>query len=227
MKKILIIDTALDTCQAALGGMDGTILTEKHMSMHRGHAEHIIPMIETLLADNDSDYTHIHMIAVTVGPGSFTGLRTGIAAARGLSIALNIPAIGITTLEAHAIDLAYHHSDSYIAIALDARHGNVFGQIFTSNGKAIDEPRVDTLPVFTAALPQHNILLAGSAAQYVAEIASPLGKDTTIAHQNAAPNLRGILKAALTKSQDNTSLTPLYLRPPNAKSQINKSVART
>ncbi|MEM7506679.1 MAG: tRNA (adenosine(37)-N6)-threonylcarbamoyltransferase complex dimerization subunit type 1 TsaB [Pseudomonadota bacterium] len=131
---ILAIDTSAGQCAVALVGQTTESRVE---AMDRGHAEALMPMIDEVTGGN---YRQITRIAVCTGPGSFTGLRIGIAAARGLALGLEIPCIGITRFEA----LAYGSPQS--AIALPGRNGAYFVQSFDS-GVQIAPPRVvDTSP---------------------------------------------------------------------------------
>ena len=99
--RILAIDTALEACAAAvLDTAQGIVLARESIAMTRGHAEALMPLIERVMVKSDGGFAALDRIAVTVGPGSFTGLRVGIAAARGLALAAGKPAIGLTTLAA-------------------------------------------------------------------------------------------------------------------------------
>ena len=104
---ILAIDTALEACAAAVLDTDaGQLLAEESLLMKRGHAEALMPMIARVMQSADLAFTSLDRIAVTVGPGSFTGLRVGISAARGLALAAKRPAVGLTTLSARPFVLA-------------------------------------------------------------------------------------------------------------------------
>ena len=97
--RILAIDTALEACAAAvLDTAQGIVLARESVAMTRGHAEALMPLIARVMEASGGGFDALDRIAVTVGPGSFTGLRVGIAAARGFALATNKPAIGLTTL---------------------------------------------------------------------------------------------------------------------------------
>ena len=98
---ILAVDTALGACSAALLA-DGRILAGSHCEMQRGHAEALAPMVRSVMQDAGLDFLALDRIAVTTGPGTFTGQRVGLAFARALGLALRKPVIGVTTLDTMA-----------------------------------------------------------------------------------------------------------------------------
>lgn len=131
---ILAIDTSAAQCAVALVGAGGSVV--RSQAMTRGHAEALFPMIDEAHAELSSRYEDLTRIAVCTGPGSFTGLRVGIAAARGLALGLGIPAIGVTRFEAVASQVSLPG-----AICLPGRGGTVFVQDFDANGLALSKPR--------------------------------------------------------------------------------------
>ncbi len=98
--KVLAIDSALGACSAAV--WDQTVMSGQQKIMSRGHVEELLPMVQAVVTESGLEFAQLELIAVSIGPGSFTGLRAGLAAARGLGLALNIPVHGVTTLEAVA-----------------------------------------------------------------------------------------------------------------------------
>ena len=100
---ILAIDTALDACAAAvLDTGSGRLVAQESQSMKRGHAEALMPLIGRVVVESGIGFAGLDRIAVTTGPGSFTGLRVGLSAARGIALAANKRVVGITTLTAFA-----------------------------------------------------------------------------------------------------------------------------
>lgn len=124
---ILAFDTSAAQCAAALLCGDRLIL--KIEDMQKGQAERLLPLLEELLAEADLDWGDLNALAVGTGPGNFTGVRIAVAAARGLAMALGIPAIGVTRLEA----LAYG-SPRPVSVVEDARRGEVYVQTFAVDG---------------------------------------------------------------------------------------------
>ena len=138
MSVVLAIDTAAPRLQLALLRADGVVDTSID-DLAQGHAEIIFPRIAALLSRNDLAYENLTRIAVTTGPGSFTGLRIGLSAARGLALALDIPVIGVPSLL--AISLAAP-AQRPVAVLLDARRDEAYFQTFSSPGLAVGEPLI-------------------------------------------------------------------------------------
>src|SRR3954453_13279511 len=113
--RVLAIDTALGACAAAvLDSSAGEILSRESLGMQRGHAEAVMPLIARVMDAGRCEFSQLDRIAVTVGPGSFTGLRVGIAAARGIALAAGKPAVGLSTLSALAAAHVAARSDHVI-----------------------------------------------------------------------------------------------------------------
>ncbi len=123
----LAIDTAGPVCAAALADSDAAspLLAAESDRIGRGHAERLMPMIGGLLAETGLGYPDLGLVAVTTGPGSFTGVRIGVSAARGLALALGIEARGLGVLDV-LCEQARSEGDSAVAAVLDAGHGDVF-----------------------------------------------------------------------------------------------------
>lgn len=129
--RILALDTAGMGCAAALW-QDGVALAHASERMERGQAEALMPMIERVMAD--TPWSSLDRLAVTVGPGSFTGVRIGLSAARGLALASGRPVIGITTPEAYVAACPQGDScEGTIVVVIDARREEVFVQAFRSS----------------------------------------------------------------------------------------------
>jgi tRNA threonylcarbamoyladenosine biosynthesis protein TsaB len=132
--KILAFDTALGACSVGL--WDGRAVTaHESIAMTQGHAEALMPMIERVMAAGQLTYADLDRMAVTVGPGSFTGLRVGIATARGLAMAADKPAVGVTTTECLAASVA--NPTARILAVVDSKRGDVFAQLFDANLTAV------------------------------------------------------------------------------------------
>lgn len=118
--------------------VDGRIAAERFAAMERGQAEALLPMIRDVMAEAGMDWAGVQAIATTVGPGSFTGVRLGLSAARGLALASDRPIISLTAFEALAAGLAADGRP--LAIAIDSRRGPVFAQRFDPDRNAAGEP---------------------------------------------------------------------------------------
>src|SRR4051794_25622969 len=125
--RVLAIDTSRGACSAAV--YDGALrfaLARESLAMSRGHAEALAPMVERVLKASDGGAAALTKIAVAVGPGSFTGLRIGVALARAMALTLGIPVVGVSTLIAYCGPMLDDPKSGVIASVIDASHGNVY-----------------------------------------------------------------------------------------------------
>ena len=171
---ILALDTATAACSAALL-RGGALAARRHLAMTRGHAEALMPMVEEVMAEAGAAYGELDLIATTVGPGTFTGLRVGLAAARGLALAGGLPLLGVTTLEvlAHGVD-AGRRAGRPVVAALDARRGEVYLQCFDGDS-GFDGDLAPLGPAAAAApgdaeLPAGPLVVVGDGALLVAAV---------------------------------------------------------
>src|SRR5437764_12648859 len=167
--RVLAIDTALGACAAAvLDSAAGAILASESVGMLRGHAEAIMPMVGRVMDAARCEFADLDRIAVTVGPASFTGLRVGISAARGIALATAKPAIGLSTLSALAAPHVAARSNHAIIAAIDARNEQVYFHVFAPNGTTIVSPRLDRVRAAVRAVPVGPTVITGSGAALVA-----------------------------------------------------------
>jgi tRNA threonylcarbamoyladenosine biosynthesis protein TsaB len=209
---ILALDTCLDACSAAIS-RDGEPIAAASEPMVRGHQERLAPMVETLMARAGIGFSALDRIAVTVGPGSFTGLRVGLAFAKAMALALDIDCVGVGVLEALAASAS---EQGFVAACVDARRGQLYLQAF-SDGRPIMAP--DALEPELAAARLAELwtgppgLIVGSGAASVAAVLggaeiSPL----------EAPDPQVIARIAARVRAPIPPPRPLYLRAPDAKS---------
>lgn len=211
---VLSIDTAGPACQAVVS--DGLrIISEQSVTMLRGHGEALIPMVEQVLADASITYDELDRIGVTVGPGSFTGMRVGLAAARGFSATLNIPVVGIGSLEALArSDRLDSGAEAVRCVAMDARNGLVYGQRFNADGGALEPAAVMADLVFAASV-TNGARLVGPATTIIAALVRSTGKRITLGSTVQVPSTAAL--AELSAAGDVTQVPkPLYLKPADA-----------
>src|SRR4051795_8580586 len=127
--RILAIDTALGVCAACIVDRDKLEpLARESIPMERGHAEALLPLIDRIVSSVERGFSSLDRVAVTVGPGSYTGLRVGISAARAIGLAAGIPVVGVTTLSALLAPVVAAERRKLAAVAIDARHGHVYFQ---------------------------------------------------------------------------------------------------
>ncbi|MQT12962.1 tRNA (adenosine(37)-N6)-threonylcarbamoyltransferase complex dimerization subunit type 1 TsaB [Segnochrobactrum spirostomi] len=216
--KLLALDSALDAVSAAaLVTADGSaerlaVATEPGAT---GHAERLMDLVAAVLGEAEIDVSALDRIAVTIGPGSFTGVRIALSTARGLGLALGIPVVGITTLAVLAAS-ARGAIPCPVTAAIDARRGLVYAQSFNEAGLPIDAPALLPVDVVATRLAP-GAILAGSGAPLIA------GYCTAQAHADhptptVSPLDVGVL-GRLGAAADPASHPPepLYLRPPDAK----------
>lgn len=219
--RILAIDTALEACAAAvLDTARGAIVAHESIAMARGHAEALMPLIERMMAKSDGGFAALDRIAVTVGPGSFTGLRVGIAAARGLALAAGKPVVGLTTLAAFAAPLIAEDDTLPVVAAIDARHEHVYLQVIGPGGRTLVPPRVASLrDALRAATTSRGPRLVGNAATMLAA-AWPSGeRPPRLVDDRGAPDIDWVAHLGAAVPEDSSPPKPLYLRPPDAQPQ--------
>lgn len=195
---ILAIDTSAAQCAVALSG-EGLALA-RCRPMARGHAEELFPMIESLLAEAGASYGDVARVAVCTGPGSFTGVRIGVAAARGLALALGVPAIGVSRFEALAAEVG-----GPVAVALAGPQETVFLQLFDAGLLPLGPPRRIPSEALGAAVPG-GIALAGDAA-------FPSGREPRLARGLVDPL---VLARRAGVTAGTAPASPLYLRDAGA-----------
>ena len=167
---ILAIDTALDACSAAvLDTSAGKIIALESQPMQRGHAEALMPLIARVMKEAGVAFTALDRIAVTTGPGSFTGLRVGLSAARGIGLAAAKPVVGLTTLAAYAAPIVAENGEHPILSAIDARHDHVYYQVVSGDGSPLIKPKVAPIAEALEAAQLGALHLVGNAANILAE----------------------------------------------------------
>ena len=210
---ILGIDTSAAQCAVALVGTGeavndaGNDTVIERQAMDRGHAEHLFPMIETVLGRAGIGYDGLSRIAVCTGPGSFTGVRIGVAAARGIALGRGIPVIGISRFEALAAQTLEIGIGGPVAICLSGRGGMIYLQAFGPDGVALADPEITTDMALASAIPPGCTRFAGDAA--------PRLDDYPALLPDGLPDPSII--ARLASGRDATTLpAPLYLRGADA-----------
>lgn len=221
---LLAIDTAANLCAAGLADAEtGAILGADVRDIGKGHAEQLMDVIVRAMAEAGAQWPDLTRLAVTVGPGSFTGIRVGVAAARGLALALDLPLTGITTLEALAAETRAAQPDRPVLAALDARRGEVYVQAFDAAGAALDAPAA--LPVAAAAQRvRQDMALCGSAAAMLAEASAVSG--LVSGPLRAAPDIAFVAALAAARPPSQEKPKPLYLRAADARPQEGFALPR-
>jgi tRNA threonylcarbamoyl adenosine modification protein YeaZ len=227
---VLALDTAGVDCSAALyDSAAGRMLSAVTETIGRGHAERLMAVIDQALAQANLQLASVGRIAVVVGPGSFTGIRVGVAAARGLSLALHIPCVGITTLET----LARQHRENAlqagqpavpVLVGMDAKRGEVYTQAFGADGMPLTQPAALTPEDVTELAGSLSAVLTGSWAnpnpqdQFAEDHPEFAGRDRF--------DIGAVARIAAAKPETTDRPKPLYLRGPDAKPQTGFALER-
>ncbi|MDB5550268.1 MAG: tsaB [Rhizobium sp.] len=211
---ILVIDTSGPVCAAGIfDAGSNTLVASISETLGKGHAERLIPMIDEVLTQAGMTLQQMTRIAVTVGPGSFTGIRVGVAAARGFALSLGIPAIGVTTLEVVAEQALEIGPPAPVVAAIDARRDEIFAQVFAPDGEALTEPEAYNYDDIRAIVARFDGILTGSGAAALNGVTHdvdvyPLGRI-------------GRIGARL---PDDTKANPVYIRGAGAKPQTGFAI---
>ena len=217
--RVLAIDTALAACSAALLDTEDGVLVSESLPMMRGHAEALMPLIARLMDSAGLDFRRIDRVAVTTGPGSFTGLRVGIAAARGIALAADRPAIGLSTLAAYAAPHMAADNSVPVVAAVDARHQHVYLQVFAAGGRSFSTPRLAPVHEAARALAATPSRIVGSAAEAVAAALSPTEPAPTAIDARPAPDIAWVARMGAVVPEGQSPPKPQYLRAPDAQPQ--------
>jgi tRNA threonylcarbamoyladenosine biosynthesis protein TsaB len=220
---ILAIDTALDACAAAvLDTGTSKLIAMESQAMKRGHAEALMPLIARVMKESGLPFAALDRVAVTTGPGSFTGLRVGLSAARGIALAANKPVVGLTTLSAYAAPVVSEGGEAPVISAIDARHDQVYVQVVSGNGSSLVRPKVAPIPEALDASRYGAPHLVGNAAGILAgrwpkDAAAPIKVETL-----AAPDITWVAWLGAAVNPPTAPAKPFYLKAPDAKPSQDK-----
>jgi tRNA threonylcarbamoyladenosine biosynthesis protein TsaB len=225
--RVLAIDTALAACSAAVLDTERAAVTaHESLAMQRGHAEALMPLVKRVMERAGLAFADLDRIAVTTGPGSFTGLRVGIAAARGLGLAAAKPVVGLTTLAAYAAPLIAADDTLPVVAAIDARHDQVYLQVFGPGGRTIVAPRLAPLREALRAAAIGAPRLTGTAADLMAAAWPSTERPPSTVDQRGAPDIDWVARLGAAASETGSAPKPLYLRAPDAQPQDASRLAR-
>jgi tRNA threonylcarbamoyladenosine biosynthesis protein TsaB len=229
---LLAFDTAGPDCAVALarggGGEIMSVLARHSRRIGRGHADLLMPMIGEALDEAGLTYPDLDRIAVTTGPGSFTGVRVGIAAARGLALALDRPAIGVGTLEALALPLFRQGGSGTAVAVLDARRGEIFARAEDrQTGALVLKLRTGTPEDIAVALDgaAGPLRLTGSGAPLLARALETSRTDLEIVSTAESPDIADVAFLGISGEPGHLPV-PLYARGADARPQAHRAVAR-
>ncbi len=216
--KLLAVDTALGACSVAV--VDSAVVrAHRFIAMSRGHAEALAPMVEEVMRETDIGFSGIDRLAVTTGPGTFTGQRVGLAFMRGLRIALKRPLAGVTTLDAMAAAAAVESGCSRVAVLHEAKRGEVYATL-VSEGKTVLPVQVAEFAAMMAkigaAARAGHLAFAGTAAEAAASWYREIGGQAQLTAIRQ-PDALWVARLAAGAAEPAGAPKPLYLRVPDAR----------
>jgi tRNA threonylcarbamoyladenosine biosynthesis protein TsaB len=213
MMKVLAFDTTASGLSAALRVEGKTVAAVRQLMTH-GQAEALLPALQMVMAEGGVDYADLDLIAVTVGPGSFTGVRVGLATARALGLAVDVPVQGITSTEALAHSLTEEErAGRSVVVVMDSRRGDVFVQTFDSLLTPLGAPFAVAPENIASHLPDGPLLLAGEKAREL----TLDGRDVRVSN-TVLPDAEAMAALAERRFGADAAMPPepLYIRPPDA-----------
>jgi tRNA threonylcarbamoyladenosine biosynthesis protein TsaB len=228
---ILAFDTCLGAVSVAVRRQDADgvwKLFEAYEERVVGHAERLMPMIDACMASAALEFSSLRRIAVSIGPGTFTGVRTGIATARALALVTGVPVVGLTSLAliAHRARAESPNTSDHraISVVVDARRGAFYMQTFAGIGlAAVSEPSLASPDDVRSEIAHFDAAAVGSGVPLIEGIDGvALLPPGSIAVQPHA-RILALLAETLTPQSE---IKPLYLRPPDAKAQTANVLPR-
>lgn len=226
MTLLLAIDTAATLCAACV--YDAKADAELGRAVHdigKGHAERLMATIDEALKRAGKAYADLDRIAVSIGPGSFTGVRVGVAAARGLALALKIPAVGVSTLAAIAAEARAAFPGRAVLSVIDGRRGDLYCAAFAGDGSVEREPAALFVSAALDLAKRHHAVLAGSGADMVLA-ADGDERGFEVATRAATADIAVYARLAAARRPPFGRPKPLYLRGADAKPQAGYALPR-
>lgn len=215
--RILAIDTALDACSAAVIDTAGDrVLASESREIGRGHAELLLPIIDGVMKAAAVKFDTIDRFAVTVGPGSFTGLRVGLSAARGFALVTKKPVVGISTLAAFTAPLITKDQAVPVVAAVDAKHGNLYMQMVGAGGRTLVTARAVSLRETIRAVALGPVRIVGTGAAILAAHWPARTPAPVLVDQRVAPDIIWIARIGAAADPAQAPPRPLYLKLPDA-----------
>jgi tRNA threonylcarbamoyl adenosine modification protein YeaZ len=216
--RILALDTALPAVSACvLDSSETEPIARETIAMERGHAEALLPLVERVVGAVPGGFASIDRVAVTVGPGSFTGIRIGLACAHAIALARKVDIVGVSTLAALAAPVILEPFEGVVAAAIDARHGQVYITAYGPDGRTILPPRRVGAHEALRALGDGPLQLVGSGAAMLEAEARASGVTAHICNLAVAPDIAFVARLGLAANPADAPARPLYLKAPDAK----------
>ena len=227
---ILALETSMGACSAAAlrGEGEARKLFARQEAMDRGHAEALMPMVAEVMAEAGLGFSDLDLIAATTGPGSFTGVRIAIAAARGLALVTPAKLFGTDSLTVLARGARENDvvAEAPLAVAVDARRGMLYFGLYDADRRKLQGPVLIAPEDAAALLPRELRIVVGSGAGLLAEAGQRRGQHITAKLPDLQPSAAALAEIAAERGESVPVLRPLYLRPPDAKPQAQQVARR-
>ena len=215
----LALDSAGLTCSVAVGAGE-KIVAQEHINTMHGQAEALLPLVDRVMRTARQVPAALDLVVSTVGPGSFTGIRVGLAVTRGIALATGARLVGVTSFDAVAAARSDCSETRFLLVALESRREDLYVQFFDTHGDPLSEPAA-IMPFLlreavAATIGANPLLVAGDAAQRAA--AALAGRPDNTVLEDSAPHAVGTLRAGLRLlrlGKEVDAPRPLYLRPPD------------
>ncbi len=227
---ILALDTSMGACSAALLITDGAAhkLVMREALMARGHAEALMPMVADVMAESGLAFAQLDRIAATFGPGSFTGVRIAIAAARALALVTRAKLFGTDSLSVMA---RLAHASGVVpqvpfAVAVDARRGMLYFGLYDEAARKLAGPLLLAPEEALQLLPGDLRIAVGSGAGLLAELGARRARRIDATLPELQPSASALAEIASESAETSATLRPLYLRPPDARPQAQAILRR-
>lgn len=228
LPRLLAVDTALGACSVTVYDRgENQPLSIRSIDLARGHAEALLPMIDEAMRESGTAFDALGRIVTTVGPGSFTGLRVGISAARGFGLVSNKPVVGVSTLAAFCAPFVSATETTPVIAAIDALHGNIYFQMIGAGGRMLVSPRIASLGEAIRLCAIGPVKIVGPGANLLAgrwpmpDVTAPVLVD-----QRPAPDIVWVARLGALANPETAKPRPLYLKAPDAHPQTAQRLPR-
>jgi tRNA threonylcarbamoyladenosine biosynthesis protein TsaB len=220
---VLALDTSMGACSAAVLAIDGAArrLVLREALMARGHAEALMPTVAEVIQESGLGFAELDLIAATIGPGSFTGVRVAIAAARGLALVTDARLFGTDSLSvmARSALVSGEVGSAPFAIAVDARRGMIYLGLYDEAARKLKGPALIAPDEALHLLPPELVTAAGGGAELLAAAGARQGRTIATTLPELQPSAGALAEIAAASGENLPTLKPLYLRPPDARPQ--------
>ncbi|MEM9999850.1 MAG: tRNA (adenosine(37)-N6)-threonylcarbamoyltransferase complex dimerization subunit type 1 TsaB [Pseudomonadota bacterium] len=217
---ILAIDTCANFCAAAVFDSKNRLQTHLREDIGRGHAAHLLPIVEQVLDRASCSFGDLTKVIVALGPGSFTGIRVGVAAARGYGVALSVPVEGFSTFALLAAEAKRETGKTDMIVSIKGGRGQLFNQHIAADGSLSGAPLIHELHQLDHVTLPSNACLVGNGALLL----DPKGQLRQVLSERATGDLDYALEALMI---DPRAPEPLYIRGADAKPQTGFALPRT